>query len=45
MNRLITADEMAERLVESVKEHAQGDPDLELALWEYVSALFFEAPR
>jgi hypothetical protein len=45
MNTLITPEEMAERLVAMVKEHAKGDPEAEVAIIEYLSHLFFEAPR
>jgi hypothetical protein len=42
MNTLITPEQMADNLKAMVKEHANGDPEAEAVLWEYLSALFFQ---
>lgn len=45
MNKLITPEQMAESLVALVEKHAQGDPEKEAAILDYLSALFFEGHR
>ena len=45
MNRLITPDEMARDLEKSVKDAAQGDVELEIAIWEHIAEFLFERHR
>ena len=42
MNTLITPEQMAESLVALIEDHAQGDPEKQVAIMEYLSVLFFQ---
>ena len=45
MNRLITPDEMARSVIESIDRASGGDPKVARVLLDYFSALMFEGPN